>query len=374
MKAQVAGKDAGGVCVLILAGQAKGYAALGVAAVAALAVEGFLLFSRGVAVPAPVPVPVAAPSPRPSHAPGPLLSPFTGEPVKSLNRVLAVKIGNTVPERPATGLSKADIVYLIPVEGGLSRILAIFSSHYPAVVGPVRSARQDDIKLLRQFGRPAFVWSGAQPRLQPVVEHTRIVDLYAGIAGGFYRSLSRPEPYNLYARTKTLLKQAPHASVAHNIGFRFGPAPAGGHTRKSVSVSYPAASFRFTWSARKGRWLVWMDGSPAYTTEAGQLSAPTVVIQRVVVGLSPYLEQGPMKPPYATTVGSGTALVLRNGAAFQAHWSRPTADGGTTFTTDSGQPMTFARGPVWIVFAYGPGSSPYRGGKLVPVGTPDGPR
>jgi len=93
----------------------------------------------------------------------------------------------------------------------------------------------------------------------------------------------------------------------------------------------------------------------------------------VVVGLSPFLEQGPMEPPYATTVGSGAALVLRDGRVFHAHWSRPRPDGGTTFTTGSGQPMTFARGPVWIVYAYGPGSSRDRGGKLVPVGTPEGP-
>ncbi len=340
----------------------RGFAALGATAAVALMVEGFLLFARGAAAKEPVPTPSPTPT---HHVAGPLLSPFTGERVASLRRVLAVKIGNTVPERPATGLSGADIVYMIPVEGGLSRIMAVFSSHYPRVVGPVRSARQDDIKLLRQFGRPAFAYSGAQPQLLPVVEHSRIVDLYAGIAGGFYRSLNRFEPYNLYASTRTLLKEAPNASVAHSIGFKFGPPPPGGHPRKSASVSYPAASFRFTWSPAKGRWLVWMDGSRAYTTEAGQLSAPTVVIQRVIVGLSPYLEQGPMLPPDAETVGSGTALVLRNGQAYHARWSRPAADGGTTFTTDSGQPMTFARGPVWIVLAYGPGSSPWRGGKPV---------
>ena len=109
-----------------------------------------------------------------------------------------------------------------------------------------------------------------------------------------------------------------------------------------------------------------MDGSPAISTAAGQLSAPTVVIQRVVVGLSRFLEQGPMMPPDAETVGSGTATVLRNGQAFQARWSRPSANGGTTFTTPSGKPMTFARGPVWIVLAYGPGSSKWRSGKPVP--------
>jgi len=312
----------------------------------------------------------SAPKPAPTHPParhtGPLLSPFTGEPVHRLKRVLIVKIGNTVPERPATGLARADIVYLIPVEGGLSRIMAVFSSHYPRVIGPVRSARQDDLQLLRQFGRPAFAWSGAQPQLVPVVEHSRIVDLYAGTARGYFRTVDRVEPYNLYADTRTLLKQARHASVARNIGFRFGPPPPGGHRRTRVSVSYPAASFRFTWSARQGRWLVRMDGSPAISTGAGQLSAPTVVIQRVAVGLSRFLEQGPMMPPDAKTVGSGTATVFRNGEAFRARWSRPAAGGGTTFTTDSGRPMTFARGPVWIVLAYGPGSSKWRGGKPVP--------
>ena len=85
-----------------------------------------------------------------------VLSPFTGEPVPSLNRVLAVKIDNIVNARPQTGLNHADIVYVLPVEGGLSRFLAIFSSHYPPVIWPVRSAREDDLPLLRQFGRPAF--------------------------------------------------------------------------------------------------------------------------------------------------------------------------------------------------------------------------
>jgi hypothetical protein len=340
--------------------------ALGAAVAVALAAGGIVYAmhhgTAGKLASAPKPAPVQSRPP----PPGPLLSPFTGKPVHRLKPVLIVKIGNTVPERPATGLARADIVYLIPVEGGLSRIMAVFSSRYPRVVGPVRSARQDDLQLLRQFGRPAFAWSGAQPQLVPVVEHAPIVDLYASTAAGYFRSFDRVEPYNLYADTRTLLKQAQHASVARNIGFRFGPPPAGGHPRRAESVSYPAASFRFRWSPAKGRWLIWMDGAPAISTGAGQLSAPTVVIQHVVVGLSRFLEQGPMMPPDAETVGSGTALVLRNGQAFQTRWSRPAANGGTTFTTDSGKPMTFARGPVWIVLAYGPGSSKWRGGKPVP--------
>ena len=287
----------------------------------------------------------------PSHA-RQLRSPFTGEPVASLNRVLAVKIDNIVNARPQTGLTHADVVYVLPVEGGLSRFLAIFSSDYPRVIGPVRSAREADLELLRQFGRPAFAYSGATAALLPYIHRTaRIADLYAGITSGYYRDTTRVAPYNLYAHTRQLLAQARGASKARDIGFRFGPPPPGGKATRSASVSYPAASFRFTWSAAKGRWLVSMDGKPAVTTDGGRLSPATVVIQHTTVRTSRFLEYG-KPPPYAESTGSGTALVLRDGKAWSTHWSRPDANAGTTFTTTSGKRMTFAPGQVWIILAY----------------------
>jgi hypothetical protein len=285
-----------------------------------------------------------------------LRSPFTGEPIRRLGPELIFKIDNVVQARPPTGLTKADVVYLLPVDAGLSRIFAVFSSHIPRVVGPVRSARAEDIRLLRQFGKPAFAYSGAQPRLLPVVERSRIIDLYAGIVGGYYRDSSRIAPYNLYARTRQLLAESKGASRARDIGFRFGSAPRGGRRAKSYSVTYPEASFTFRWSRLQHRWLSWMDGKPAYSAGGEQLGARTVVIQSVVVGLSQFRELG-IRPPYANTVGSGPAVVLRDGRAYRVHWSRPRGGGGTAFTLPDGRRMPFARGQVWIVYGYGPGSS-----------------
>ncbi len=289
------------------------------------------------------------------HSQRALTSPFTGEPISSLRRELIFKIDNVPQARPPTGLTKADIVYLLPVEGGLSRIFAVFSSHIPPVVGPVRSSREEDIQLLRQFGRPAFAFSGAQPRLLPVVEHARIVNLYAGTVGGYFRSSSRIAPYNLYAKTRTLLSEAKGASKARDIGFRFGPAPAGGKRTSLYNVAYQSAAFRFGWSAAQHRWLVWMDGSPAKAADGKQLGGHTIVVQYVRVGTSGFLERG-SRPPFAHTVGSGRAMVLRNGRAYQVHWSRPSADGGTTFTLPDGRRMPFAPGQVWVVYGFGPGS------------------
>ncbi len=270
-----------------------------------------------------------------------------------LGPVLAVKIDNIVYARPQTGLTAADIVYVLPVEGGLTRFLAVFSSRFPPVIGPVRSTRKDDLELLGQFGRPAFAYSGAQGQLLPVVERARIVDLYAGLVGGYYRNYQRIAPYNLFANTRTLLAEAKGASRAHSIGFKFGPPPTGGQVTRSESVSYPAARYTFTWSAARRRWLVTIDGTPAMTTDGGRLAPATVVIQHTIVRKSGYLEYG-YPPPYAETMGHGTAVVLRNGMAYNVRWSRPTFNGGTTYTTTSGQPMTFATGQVWIVLVGNP--------------------
>ena len=322
-------------------------AVISVAAVVVLAglVAGVLLALRGGGK-----AKLASATPTPTAAQ--LRSPFTGEPVRSLDRVLAVKIDNIVNARPQTGLTHADIVYSLPVEGGLSRFLAVFSSDYPRVIGPVRSAREDDLELLRQFGRPAFAYSGATATLLPYIHRTaRIVDLYSGITRGYFRDNNRIAPYNLYAHTQQLLRQAPRASKARDIGFRFGPPPSGGKATRSASVSYPAASFTFTWSPAKNRWLVSIDGARAVTTDGGRLAPATVVIQYTTVRTSRFLEYG-KPPPYAESVGSGTALVLRDGKEWTTHWSRPSANGGTTFTTASGQRMTFAPGQVWVVLAY----------------------
>ena len=231
----------------------------------------------------------------------------------------------------------------------------MFSSRFPPVIGPVRSAREDDLELLRKFGKPAFAYSGAAPHLLPFIHRARIVDLYAGTASGYFRDPRRVAPHNLYAHSTPLLAQANAggASKARDIGFRFGPLPAGGRVTSSYSVSYPGASFTFRWSAKAGRWLVWMDGAPAKAVEGGQLGGKTVVIQYTVVRTSRFLEYG-SRPPYAQSVGSGRAVVLRDGHAFAVRWSRPNANVGTAFILPSGQRMPFAPGQVWVMLAAAP--------------------
>ncbi|WP_344013702.1 DUF3048 domain-containing protein [Streptomyces thermospinosisporus] len=268
--------------------------------------------------------------------------------------VLAVKIDNSRGARPHTGVEDADVVYAEQVEGGLSRLMAVYATRLPDRVGPVRSAREADLELLRQFDRPVLAFSGAQSKLKPLIEAAPLTPVTPESFSGVYaRGAGRPAPHNLYLRPGRLMDR-PAGAEALTTGFRFGRPPAGGTPEDSRTVRYPAARFTFTWSATDSRWLVSQDGSPALTTGGEQLAPATVVVQYVTVRASKFQDFLGNNTPYTETVGAGKALVLRGGKAYEARWKRPAAGDGTTFTTEEGERMNFARGQVWVVYAKTP--------------------
>lgn len=299
----------------------------------------------------PAPEPSATATSSASTGSARQLSPFTGRPYEPAP-VLAVKIDNVRPARPQTGVAKADIVYIEPVEAGLSRILAVYSSSLPRTLGPVRSARASDLELLRQFGRPAFAYSGARTSLLPDIKRAPLYDVSPAKAGHAYsRSGPHRAPHNQYARPDSLLAEAPRAAEPRDIGFRFGPAPAGGTPVDERVVKYPAFRTRFAWSAEREAWLVGMD-SASYGAAYGPRPTPsTVVVQYVDAKMRGPKDKFGNRSPYVESVGKGRAVVLRDGRAFEARWQRTFPDGGTTYTTAGGERMTFAPGQVWVVFA-----------------------
>ncbi|WP_045556772.1 DUF3048 domain-containing protein [Streptomyces sp. FxanaA7] len=268
--------------------------------------------------------------------------------------VLAVKIDNVAAARPQTGLDAADIVYAEQVEGGLSRLMAVYATRFPEAVGPVRSARESDLELLRQFDEPTLAFSGAQGKLLPLIDKAALHAETPEDAGdAYFRGADKPPPHNLYLRPGELMDSAPGAD-ALTTGFRRGPAPSGGTPEDSRTVRYPAARFTFTWSGDSRRWQVSMDGRPTITTDDVRVAPATVVVQYVTVRESRFHDFLGNNTPYTETVGSGRAEVLRDGKTFEAGWERKSPTDGTDFTTPNGEPMNFAEGQVWVVYATDP--------------------
>ncbi|WP_415943102.1 DUF3048 domain-containing protein [Streptomyces sp. 067-1] len=285
---------------------------------------------------------------RASHAPRPER---THSAAPASGPVLAVKVDNVRAARPQTGLEDADVVYAEPVEAGLSRLMAIYATELPESVGPVRSARESDLELLGQFDRPVLAFSGAQSKLLPLIDEAPLrAEPASEDSDAYVRAGDRQAPHNLYLRPDKLLGK-PSGAAALTTGFTYGKAPAGGRAEPSHTVRYPSASFTFTWSDSRDRWLVAMDGSPARTADGGRLAPATVVVQHVTVRESDFRDFRGSNSPYVASVGSGQAEVLRDGRAYDATWKRGAAGDGTTFTTGDGEPLNFAEGQVWVVFA-----------------------
>lgn len=279
-------------------------------------------------------------------------SPLTGTPAPTDAPVLAVKVDNSPAGRPWTGVEDADVVYVEPVEGGTTRLLAVFSSRLPASVGPVRSARESDVTVLGAYGRPGLAFSGAAPELAGTLAGASLVPLTPQSAGdAFRRDGARRAPVNLYADPAALLAAAGDASPPRDVGFRFGAAPAGGEVVRHRDVSFGSAELGLTWNAVRGRWLVEPGGGdPAVPATGGEpIGAATVLIQRVTTRPSAIRDAAGAVSPYAVTVGEGEAEVLRDGRAYPARWSRPTPTDPTAVLGPDRRPVAFAPGPVWVL-------------------------
>lgn len=304
----------------------------------------------GALAPAPLgPGPVSNPlsAAVPDTPPPPPVSPFTGLPTDLNAPVLGVKIDNASVARPQRGLEQADVVFVEPVEGGLSRLLAVYQSQVPPMVGPVRSTRASDVELLANFGRPALAFSGAAPSVGALVASAPVLDVSALARPGDYRRDRRRQmPHNLYGDAN-LLRQG--GAPPRDIGFRFGPTPPGGRPTQETDVTYPATTIGVQWAPAEGRWVISMDGSPLTSASGPRPGAATVVLQRVAVRDAGVRDAAGSPSPFAATVGSGDAVVLRDGQAFSGRWSRLAPDAVTSYTLPDGSALTFAPGPVWVV-------------------------
>jgi hypothetical protein len=268
--------------------------------------------------------------------------------------ILVVKIDDTRPAHPQVGLEDADIVYIEQVEGGLTRLAALFSSKIPVRVGPVRSARISDMELLEQFGPVGFAYSGAQSKLRPVIADSNLIDLGAPTHSPtiYTTDPARYSPYAMVLRADLLMELVKERNQvlaeSKSPGWDFGDAPDGGVRIDSATISWPANSYTANWSEEKNGWLLDHGGYPNILENGQRVTASTFVIQLVEISDSIYKDKGGGVTPFSKTIGEGAGYILRDGSYFKARWSRPTLSAGTSWTTQSGEEISFAKGQIWV--------------------------
>ncbi len=116
-----------------------------------------------------------------------------------------------------------------PIEGGVTRFMAVFHSELPAEVGPVRSARPVDVPFGTGFGVPVFAYSGARPEVQSQLHASPMVVLEEG-APGFTRVPDRRAPHDLFVAPTEILAAGTERGAAPlpGMAFAFDVAPPDG--------------------------------------------------------------------------------------------------------------------------------------------------
>ena len=269
--------------------------------------------------------------------------------------VLFVKIDDTRPAHPQIGLDSADVVYIEQVEGGLTRLAAVFSNKLPPLIGPIRSARISDIDLMANYGRVGMAYSGAQTLFLPVLRASNIEDIGADTepASFYSRDATRSAPTNMVLNPKALLnksitKENRQIVTAKSVGWKFGDLPVGGVPIKSVEIKWPAAKYKAVWSKAAGQWNMYYNGTLDVAANGKQLGSPTFVIQEVSITPSIYHDHNGSFTPFSNTIGSGTGYLLRDGQEIPVFWNRASATEPTTWTLKDGSPAYFHTGQVWI--------------------------
>jgi hypothetical protein len=242
--------------------------------------------------------------------------------------VLAVKIDNFGAARPQWGLDQADAVLEVNVEG-VSRFIALFHSSLPTELGPVRSARTGDLDLLTAMNRPVFAFSGANPGVTQWIASAAgagvLVDFSALQSPCYSRSPDRAGPHNLLLDPACALAASPTAGAARplwTIDPAWTPSSAmepGADT--TFTVPMDGVRIEWTWDAASGTYLRAQDGVPHVAVSGARIAAANVVELATSYIASPV----DARSPNAITVGSGVAVVHRDGIAIPATWSRATA-------------------------------------------------
>ncbi len=278
---------------------------------------------------------------------------------KAYNRPVAVMTENTHVTLPQYGVSKADVIYECPVEGGITRMMAIYQNYKSLEkVGNVRSCRLYYVYLAKEF-EAAYFHAGESKYALDILNSSYIdnVDGITGKGGAFYyRDNSRKAPHNLYTTGEKL------ASAMKDYGFdtklsedyeshyQFTTEEEpnlleDGEKAAVVKMYYVDAKPWFVYNKKNGLYYRYEFGEKQVDGLTGkQLAVKNIIIQNCNSSLK--------NPKNGTldidVLSGGTGKFITNGRAIDITWKRKSQKDITRYYDAKGEEIVLNPGKTWV--------------------------
>ena len=275
-------------------------------------------------------------------------------------RPLAIMMGNTKSAAPQSGISAASVVYEIPVEGGITRLMSIIED-YKALkkIGSCRSCRYYFCHYACEYDA-LYAHVGQSKYAKDTLARTEVLNIN-GLKGEcdsiFFRTKDRKAPHNCYAIGDEIYKYAekkkgygvlyPEGHVAH---FQFVDDNefndlSDGENAVYVEPGYSVDAPYFEYNSDDELYYRYQYKGKHVDLETDeQLTCTNIIMQ--FVGISYFDDKQSLK---IGTVGTGEGVYITRGKKIDITWKKDSEFAITHYYDKDGNEIKLNSGKTWIL-------------------------
>lgn len=299
-----------------------------------------------------------------------IINPLTGETVETDEsdfRPYCVMINNHPDARPCIGLSSASIIYEALAEGGITRMMAVFTDVEDLTIGSIRSARPYYISLAQAYDA-IYVHAGGSDKAYSDLSALEI-DHIDGVRGGrsgepdiYYRDKTRlNEGRNLehtlfatgskiasFSQNNFELKHADGYDTTYGLVFSPDAAAQCNNPCTDFKVYYSSGfSTEFKYNSEKSCYNAYIDGKEYY--DGGNDSS--IDLKNVIILNIPTKTIDNYGRQEMEVTGSGSGYFCCGGNYVEINWTRDGRADNFHYTLKDGTPLSLGIGKTYICIA-----------------------
>ena len=270
---------------------------------------------------------------------------------EKIDRPIMYSIGNTPQALPHYGIYGAEYVYEVVAEGGITRLLAIFTRGDIEKIGPIRSARHNFFDISLEYNA-IIAHFGGSPKAFSDISTLGLPSLNGIALDGtmYYRDKNRRAPDNAYTSIDKTLEYANKYKYNKEVvdnHFKYYETDTSilGSSANSVEIDYSYAQIvKYEYDEKLKVFNRFMKGKPHIDEQINkQLTAKNIIIQ-----FASHHSIDDENRQDITLVGSGKGYYITNGKYIDITWQKSSRTSITKYYDVDNNETSLNKGQTWI--------------------------